>query len=531
MSASRARLVAAAAMAATCTTASSALASDAGSSSDESGAAVPFLTAPPPGARPHARLAFVQLLTRHGDRTSINPLPMETREQWAHLLPDERACASMTASAAPHPPNPTLLDAKREAAWHGQLTTKGVDQMRDTGRALRAWLVERVGIDILPPTLEEAVATNAVKIRSTSTRRTVQSAQAMIQGLYGVRNATPPGSGVAPSSALRIEVRDRMDESMFPNPGMSCKRQIELMKSLDGDEVVGAAEQAAWSRKTLAAVRDRVHARNVDKRRRQREEALRELRAIKEGATPVVTSAGESLGVTSTAVTSTAGESTVGDTQVEPVPTSAARGELPPHLERDPRPPSCTSVWEPLQARANHGLELPEGVTGADVALIRRAAEVRYINRATNAEGAGLTGGRLLRELANEAAAFAANESPTKLSVYSGHDSTIIALLAVLGAFQGEWPPVASTVVVETWRVGGSGRPHWSSRALGRVGEGGEMVRVLFNGEVLPLPGCAGQDPTHRGGLCALDEFVAMADERDPRDYEAACKPRGKSKL
>ena len=168
--------------------------------------------------------------------------------------------------------------------------------------------MERGGIDILPPTLEEAVATDAVKIRSTGTRRTVQSAQAMVQGLYGVRNATPPGSGVAPSSALRIEVRDRMDESMFPNPGMmSCKRQIELMKSLDGDEVVGAAEQAAWSRKTLAAVRDRVHARNVDKRRRQREEALRELRAIKEGATPVVTSAGESLGVTSTAVTSTGG--------------------------------------------------------------------------------------------------------------------------------------------------------------------------------------------------------------------------------
>jgi len=269
-----------------------------------------------------------------------------------------------------------------------------------------------------------------------------------------------------------------------------------------------------------------VHARNVDKRRRQREEALRELRAVKEGAKPLVDSSEESRGVDSTA-----GESTVGEQQVEPVPTSAARGELPAHLERDPRPPSCTSVWEPLQARANHGLALPEGVTGADVALIRRAAEVRYINRATNAEGAGLTGGRLLRELADELAAFALNGSRTRLSVYSGHDSTIIALLAVLGAFQGEWPPVASTVVVETWRVGGSGRLHWSSRALGRVGEGGEMVRVLFNGEVLPLPGCAGQDPTHRGGLCALDKFVAMADERDPRDYKAACKPRSKSKL
>jgi hypothetical protein len=170
-------------------------------------------------------------------------------------------------------------------------------------------------------------------------------------------------------------------------------------------------------------------------------------------------------------------------------------------------------------------------VTASDVALIRRAAEVRYINRATNMEGAGLTGGRLLRELANEAADVANGKSTQKLSLYSGHDSTIIALLAVLGAFQGEWPPVASTVVVETWKVGdGLGRPHWSSRAL-KAGEDGDMVRVLFNGEVLPLPGCAGQDPIHRGGLCALDKFVAMADERDPRDYEEACKPRGGSKL
>ena len=120
-----------------------------------------------------------------------------------------------------------------------------------------------------------------------------------------------------------------MDESMFPNPGMSCKRQIELMKSLDGDEVVRAAEQAAWGRQTLAAVRDRVHARNVDKRRRQREEALRELRAIKEaGADPIVTSA-ETAGE-STALTPRRGESTVGEQQVEPVPTSAAKGELRP---------------------------------------------------------------------------------------------------------------------------------------------------------------------------------------------------------
>ena len=148
----------------------------------------------------------------------------------------------------------------------------------------------------------------------------------------------------------------------------------------------------------------------------------------------------------------------------------------------------------------------PRGRRGRRPRRIRRAAEVRYINRATNAEGAALAGGRLLRELADEAHAVARGGSPTRLSVYSGHDSSIIALLAVLGAFGGEWPPVASTVVVETWTPSrdaraSSGRPHWSAR-LGMAREEGEdMVRVVFNGEVLPLEGCAGQDSTRGGGF------------------------------
>ena len=53
--------------------------------------------------------------------------------------------------------------------------------------------------------------------------------------------------------------------------------------------------------------------------------------------------------------------------------------------------------------------------------------------------------------------------------------------------------------------------------------EGEDMVRVVFNGEVLPLEGCAGQDSTRGGGLCSLDAFRAMAHARDPKDYRAAC--------
>ena len=247
------------------------------------------------------------------------------------------------------------------------------------------------------------------------------------------------------------------------------------------------------------------------------------------------------------------------------------------------RLPSATSVWEPLQARLNHGLALPRGVTSRDVARIREAAEVRYVNRATNAEGAALAGGRLLRELAEEshevvvASAARGGEGDTsvsrvgkkslKLSVFSGHDSSILALLAVLGAFPGEWPPVASTVLVETWlvderggdgaRVPGVGRPHWSERTISIASssssttkerdvlasdEGGSrrdsfhskageketkaMVRVLFNGAVLPLAGCAGQEDAKKGGLCSLAAFREMARRRDPEDYKKACQPR-----
>jgi hypothetical protein len=39
---------------------------------------------------------------------------------------------------------------------------------------------------------------------------------------------------------------------------------------------------------------------------------------------------------------------------------------------------------------------------------------------------------------------------PAKLAIYSGYDSTIMQLLATLGAWNGtEWPPYASMVLIE----------------------------------------------------------------------------------
>jgi hypothetical protein len=365
---------------------------------------VRFAPAPPPSGRPDLSLALVQVLCRHGDRTSINPLPNETREHWRKHLPSEQLERSLSAAASPSPPNPTLVDQLfNRAAWHGQLTTQGVAQLTDTGRAMRRWLVDDLAL--LPSDAATAVNEGRVKVRSTGTKRTVQSAQSLISGLYPelVRG------GDASATPIPVEVRERERESMFPNPAMRCARLLELMRKLDKDDRVKAAEAAAWAREGLRATRDAVHARNVETRRKKREEARKKAREMNGG---IYSSSSSS---SSSKFGGGAGESAAASVSERPERkkdkkdahhlkgTDPADAHVPKHLLADPKPPSATAVWEPLQARANHGLPLPPGVGAEDLALIRAAAETRHVHRAASSEAASLAGGRLLRELADEA--------------------------------------------------------------------------------------------------------------------------------
>ena len=104
------------------------------------------------------------------------------------------------------PPDPILLDARRAESWHGQLTTKGVEQLANTGAMLRRWLVDEIAL--LPPTLESAVAADAVKLRATPTRRTVQSAQALVRGLYPPEPEPEPESEEDPLLLRDDDERD-----------------------------------------------------------------------------------------------------------------------------------------------------------------------------------------------------------------------------------------------------------------------------------------------------------------------------------
>ena len=112
-------------------------------------------------------------------------------------------------------------------------------------------------------------------------------------------------------------------------------------RSLDDAAHVKAAEAKALGREGLAAQRDALHARNVDARRRKYAEA--------EAAAAAAAAAGAGTGAGAVAAEAGAWAKAAGAARAE------GKGGAADSLTRDPKLPSATAVWEPLQARANHG--------------------------------------------------------------------------------------------------------------------------------------------------------------------------------
>ena len=439
------------------------------------------------------------------------PFPARPASSGGRSSSTDEASSTLDARATPTPPNPRLLDARKPESWHGQLTTQGVAQLVHTGAALRAWLVDERAL--LPASLTDARSAGAVKIRSTSTRRTVQSAQSLILGLYPAEtdsDAVASSSRATSPEPLPIEVRDRMRESMFPNPGMACERQIELMRSLDGDPSVKAAEAAAWERASLTAVRQEVHRRNLDARR-----AERELAAAKGerrwGFLPDSVDEGDGGGRLSERPAS----SPATNPNASPNDVSSASKRA-----RDPRLPSATSVWEPLQARANHSLSLPGGVEDDDLAAIRRAAgcvtsTARRTPKAPRSPGVVCSASWRTRHTRWRTAVRRRGSPSTRATTRaSSRCSRCWARLAASGR------PSRPRWSLRRGRPRGT-RKRWGGRTGARVwGWRGRRARIWFGwcSTARCFRSRGARDRTRLAeGLCSLDAFRAMAHARDPK--------------
>jgi len=167
----------------------------------------------------------------------------------------------------------------------------------------------------------------------------------------------------------------------------------------------------------------------------------------------------------------------------------------------------CTfmEALDPLQARKCHDKSLPVVVlerkllpNGVLEEMRKEVAkqydqEIQLQTRGLkelSAEWVKLGGGDFLKHLREKIQQVVEGKDPgDRLEVYSGHDLTLTALLANLGARVMRWPPYASNIVIELWRKDLSGPQSDSllahSQPLHASEFGQYAVRIFYNG--IPL--------------------------------------------
>ena len=124
----------------------------------------------------------------------------------------------------------------------------------------------------------------------------------------------------------------------------------------------------------------------------------------------------------------------------------------------------------------SHGKRLPEGMTEDLLTEINKEASKRMLALvAPGVELLKLSMGRMFDSVVQHMLQCASGEAKHQMYMYSGHDTTIMPLLATLGQDVTVWPPYVSNVIFEMWEGQESGKKQ-------------QYVRVLVNGKEIDLP-------------------------------------------
>jgi len=166
-------------------------------------------------------LQLVQVITRHGDRTTLTILPNDNRP--FHCNISTYVAPSFTNARQA---NPLRLYRKNYLSGVlpgncnlGQLTDRGYTQHLSLGTNLRNLYVNTY--QFLNPDLDQS----EVALRSTDIPRTLQSAQANLMGLY------PPGTPEGGVPVVDIFTMDTKTEYIYPNDDL-CPRGRQLLQTI-----------------------------------------------------------------------------------------------------------------------------------------------------------------------------------------------------------------------------------------------------------------------------------------------------------
>jgi lysophosphatidic acid phosphatase type 6 len=376
---------------------------------------------PEPSSENKDTLKLVQVVFRHGARTPLS------KNYWPELVDKWDVCGQLfdpvpvdviDESGAPRPEN--SHDKQQRATIlpggecsKGELTREGQRQARMFGRWLRQRYVS--SLDFLP----EEYLDGILYCRTTNYSRTVATLQGVLTGLF-------PDT----KKGIQVKTTEEMDEILFGNAA-SCTRLKEIIKN------AASVEKEAILSPDVLALQNRV------------QEAL--------GLPP--TTAIKFLDLHDTVTTML--------THNKPIPEGLRDAQLLKQIEDQATARFMKFIVGDHSSSNGGGKEDGEEKQQKPSEILR------------------LGMGRLMHFMVKRMEETASStkkeqnkeESTPKFYLLSGHDSTIIPLLAALGVDIDHWPQYLSNIVFELWQ-----KPN-----------GEHYIQVLYNKEPLNMENvCSG---------------------------------------
>jgi len=139
-----------------------------------------------------------------------------------------------------------------------------------------------------------------------------------------------------------------------------------------------------------------------------------------------------------------------------------------------------------------HNMSLPcrDGncVTMEDLQIVHDGANFEMTYQYASDEIARLSVGTFLHELRDLLVGDQRSKMSPPYALYLGHDFTIAQIFQAFHLGIDIWPPYASHMIFELWK-----------EVVGNK----KAIRVLYNGEIMKIPGCTFAS----GTACTIDEF------------------------
>ncbi|GFR44810.1 hypothetical protein Agub_g6146 [Astrephomene gubernaculifera] len=444
-----------------------------------------------------AKLVLVQVVFRHGARTTLSRRSeMWGDTQWDVCGQEYQAAAVRVFSTSGQENPESRHDLRLRSAVlpggcrKGELTRLGQQQALQLGVWLREQYVLRRGF--MPATHQPGL----LEARSTNVSRTLATLRGVLTGLYPDL-ATPAAAAAVAGAAAGSTGSGKQQQQQGLTHGSQQGQQQQQAAPASGPElrvtVSGDLDEILYadtatcphlgSFQAMAKEAGRAAIRADPEFQWARGELLRLLNLDTESADWVFT-------------------------DVHDVLTSlAAHGKpLPPGFHGHRRLLEAVDRLATLEFATEIAPSLTAPLTLAHGRSVLRLSMGRLLHTLMdNMRGAAAAGAGTAGAAAEGAGGVGGAVGSPRMYLYSGHDSTIMPLLAALGLDVTHWPPYLSNLVFELWELPPPPPPQQppppsssSSSAAATAAAASPppppppryVVRVLYNLQELPLPHC-----------------------------------------